>query len=104
MQYTPGPWKWIEQSGGGRALVTDHPDYDGVIIESSMEEGIGFMNEGKNDADLIAAAPDMYEALEEAFNVLISCSVPAGGADDSKHVVEAKKSACKALAKANGDK
>ena len=60
MPHTPGPWQII---------VNKHGQYD--IVATSKTDGIAFIDK-RNDPDeeranayLIAAAPEMLEALEE---------------------------------------
>ena len=56
-QHTPGPWKWngaeaIWSTGKNAKLICD------------FERLLGYPNNIENDANLIAAAPEMLEALK----------------------------------------
>jgi hypothetical protein len=54
------------------------------------------------DARLISAAPDLYDAADNALNALIACCVPAGGVDDRKAILDAQAMLRAAIAKATG--
>lgn len=62
MSYTPGPWSYEE------------PDWDGLphLMAANGDAVATFFSEPKNSSDipLIAAAPELYEALEAAYMVL----------------------------------
>lgn len=62
-QYTPGPWRWI----GEGILFSDSEQIE--VLNSAIN-----LFDGDLDADLIAAAPEMLEALElfEAIQVELS--------------------------------
>lgn len=42
----------------------------------------------KEAAELIAAAPELLEAVDDALGVLIGCCIPAGGVDDRKSILD----------------
>ena len=52
-KFTKGPWKWQDEEEYGIVVHAEHSPIAMVICE-----------EDKANATLIAAAPDMYEALE----------------------------------------
>lgn len=62
--HTPGPWVWRWKSGSLHQVGTDRP-YGATVLTPTYgyDEGIGIE---VSDADdhLIAAAPDLLEALE----------------------------------------
>ena len=93
MEYTKGEWK-IEAS-------SLDSDWAYVAIPFSGEEGsyrIIAYSPNKNDAHLIAAAPDLYEALREIRGLL---NMYAG--DLPKVPRDAMKARCEqAIAKAEG--
>jgi hypothetical protein len=70
-QHTPGPWRW---EGGTLEQVT--PDNNGDIILGLYDE---FCTQIDNPADeaLIAAAPDLLEALKEVVR-WHSANMPRG--------------------------
>lgn len=91
MSYTPGPWVASDHhSGMGWRIETDAPGYhnDGWIIASEM---LG--PDAADNARLIAAAPDLLEALEAIMGERWS---PAGR---SEHVSDLARAA---IAKATG--
>jgi len=53
-KWTPGPWVW------------SNPTTDGIpnVIDPYMCQGDGFVEVSDANAHLIAAAPDLYEALK----------------------------------------
>jgi hypothetical protein len=70
MKFTPGPWEIIfefnVQKTGAKRGICSCGGYQNNR-EDSYDENIA-------NAHLIAAAPDMYEALRKAFN--LKCDVP----------------------------
>ena len=83
--HTPGPWV-VE----GSDITNDYPDQGSRIL---IAEKVAI----ESDANLIAAAPAMYEALQTLVEYL-STQVPADTLDDWKHVFAARQ----ALAQAEG--
>ena len=65
-KHTPGPWLVVKCDGGFRAFDTDDWTIIGQnkIVPALVWGGVAF-EEGKANARLIAAAPDLYEALSE---------------------------------------
>lgn len=61
-KYTPGPWEAVVniQSNDKRCLVRQKRSERGYICQPT----------NMHNANLIAAAPEMYDALEEARNAL----------------------------------
>ena len=84
-KHTPGPWV-VE----GSDITNDYPDQGSRIL---IAEKVAI----ESDANLIAAAPAMYEALQTLVEYL-STQVPADTLDDWKHVFAARQ----ALAQAEG--
>ena len=78
MSYTPGPWATHKTEGNG-GNISDRLEIVGpeegrkrTLIASIY----GFkMLEGQANARLIAAAPELYEALEKLFDLMISDKV-----------------------------
>jgi hypothetical protein len=61
---TPGPWKWFETEDG-RCRI--NPEGGGLVIaECAVMEP--FSEEQRSNARLIAAAPDLLEALKNLEN------------------------------------
>ena len=95
-KHTPGPWtaKYDPQL---RALIQIYSTEDRILVAVLPDRGtVEAMSEIEANANLIAAAPDMYEALEE---VCYDC-------DDTGTVDDECKSCSiyKALCKARGEK
>ena len=100
MNHTPGPWATHKTEGNGGNI----PDRLEIV---GPEEGrkrsliasiYGFkLSEGQANAQLIAAAPELYEALEAAYMVLKPQK------SRFKDYVDAVTLARAALAKARGE-
>ncbi len=60
--FTEGPWTF-EGGGSGEYVVTSSPDKPEIAIVYDI-----------NDAHLIAAARDLYEAVEETRRLVVDCS------------------------------
>ena len=93
--FTRGPWSWSFYNGfDGEASLMEGPEGD---QHGSILEGVVFVmfDDGENlaNANLIAAAPELYEALQKARNTLSGCGMSNIAAD----ICDA------ALAKARGD-
>lgn len=66
MGYTPGPWKWWTSNSFLR-LSSQATGKDGGVIDSYvMKDGHSSLIVSKEDMNLIAAAPDLLEALQLA--------------------------------------
>ena len=90
MSYTPG--KWEVKLNVGVTLGAEKPKY--VIGTGSIWVALTTSEE---DANLIAAAPDMYEALKEAIAVVyLARDRGVFGASESLHQLR------QALVKAEG--
>ncbi len=90
MKHTPGPWKAYK-----RAEPVGFAEYE--IHYSDDGECVAEVVHGEADAHLIAAAPDMYEALVSI------CEYWNGGPDSAVDAIEhAMVVANEALAKAEG--
>lgn len=66
-KWTPGPWEWYSSNSYNRLGTAD--DYSVLLYAVTYRDGVAGI-EWKNSADahLIAAAPELYEALEELFD------------------------------------
>ena len=88
-KFTKGPWtaKYDPQL---RALIQIYSTEDRIMVAVLPDRGtVEAMPEIEANANLIAAAPDMYEALEEVWRILDS-TMPLSrdnGADRIKRVL-----------------
>ncbi len=98
-KHTPGPWV-VE----GTLIAQESGINDSLEVAFLAELG-GGMDKRMREANarLIAAAPDLYDAAENALEALIGCCVPAGGVDDRKTMLEAQRMLRAAIVKATGD-
>lgn len=65
---TPGPWKWFTSNSHMRlSSLTTGRDGD-VVGAYKATDGMAVVNVKKADADLIAAAPELLEALQDALH------------------------------------
>lgn len=75
MSYTKGSWSWIN----GKGLYSDENGDDVLTVEGDPHSGSVWIEVDEEDANLIAAAPDMYEALKLARKRLcIACGLCDG--------------------------
>ena len=93
-KFTPGPWKTYDTDAccikaRGRHIATAH-DSDGGRSQSGI---------GSKNAALIAAAPDMFEALADCIHEFRD----SGRADDDQFIKELVVKAEQVLAKARGE-
>jgi len=87
-RFTPGPW--VVQKDGSLLCGETYRDLSGV----SRQKHVARAYMRKNDAHLIAAAPEMYAALS-AF----SDAIKVGGKDELREALEMARAS---LAKAEG--
>lgn len=73
-KHTPGPWeaKWSKYSEGKYLVQTKHPS--NRVIASFDDDGDGAGEQSIADAHLIAAAPELLEALKAAHKDLKTAS------------------------------
>lgn len=98
-KHTPGPWSWsnaYETTDGRRtwSLVSEENGY-GILSCDGEENSPQGINDEPN-ARLIAAAPELLEALQAAWNCI--CELPA-----TQDRVEAAELVRNAIAKATGE-
>lgn len=68
MNYTPGPWQWWTSNSFLR-LSSQATGKDGDVIDSfKMSDGATSLSVKVDDMHLIAAAPDLLEALQAMLN------------------------------------
>ncbi|SOB60622.1 conserved protein of unknown function [Pseudodesulfovibrio profundus] len=95
--HTPGPWvfdKNLDVSQGGK-FTSDQDDICFVNHEVGDRDGFANYDTAKANAALIAAAPDMYDALKDTLN-----SLEVAGADFTNEMYAIRQ----VLAKAKGEK
>lgn len=86
--HTPGPWG-LELAPSGAFDITKDPNEIGrYMVIASRGQHEFRAEEMRANARLIAAAPELYDAVEMALNTLIGCCVAAGGVDDRKTILE----------------
>lgn len=84
MKHTPGPWKegdisyvWNSPSSPVRRILSDRGEIVAEVRQSQFKETVG-AEEYKSNARLIAAAPEMYEALKNLLSRLDEINPPNG--------------------------
>lgn len=100
-KHTPGPWrKHSENRAGGYEIVKDIPDKGShLLVASTCETALrkGESNHAYWDASLIAAAPELYEALKNLLAHHRIAALEGLGSDTLNPRIEAARAA---LAKA----
>ena len=107
--FTPGPWVWDWGSSEGEAFGLKSESKElgkvsGSVIDilegrvySKAESDPARMEIWRPDADLIAAAPELYEALQETYDWMMGLPIPTEGCTaQGKRIYDA-------LAKARGE-
>lgn len=89
--HTPGPWK-VETYRDGRVSVLGFVKADSALVVADLLNGNRYHRE---DARLIAAAPDLLAALQTAFNHISA----SGG---NPYLTEPGRTIAAAIAKATG--
>lgn len=70
IEHTPGPWTACDNNGYSIWRVTS-PKYRAESASRTVAEVVGDSAETEANAHLIAAAPEMYELLERAGEIMI---------------------------------
>lgn len=68
-KHTPGPWELVSLSGYGSPFSIRMPYIEGMAKPDQKHYGVQSIRR-REDAQLIAAAPELYEALEDAVDLL----------------------------------
>ena len=66
-KHTPGPWAMPDSGKGRISKVGANGGWDGLIATADCGDYARSKSEGLANARLIAAAPDLLEALESAW-------------------------------------
>ncbi|HCE5959949.1 hypothetical protein ACM7DZ_28680 [Pseudomonas aeruginosa] len=95
--YTPGPWDYWSGYNPVDELEAQITNEDGDIVIASYNRQIP---EGEANAKLLAAAPELLEALEDAVNSLASSLILLKCDDDfiAKETAQARAAIAKATA------
>ncbi|VXB74092.1 conserved hypothetical protein [Pantoea brenneri] len=97
---TPGPWKWFT-SNSHKRLSSVLSGKDGDVLYA-YNDSTGFPMIGCNERDmaLIAAAPELLEALQDAEKALFAALDNAFGeemANGNRELIQARAAIAKAL-------
>ena len=77
--HTPGPWKIFDGWGASRdrpVVVDSIPDIDGKCVANCICHVASSNDNAEANARLIAAAPDLLEALECMVIGAAACAIP----------------------------
>ena len=105
MAHTPGKWSvgFHDGSGAGEdGYFTIVSAGGAVVVRSGDSFGLGYGIEDADDATLIAAAPDLYEALQNLMNG-IDTSLVRLDTDADETLANAMSKIRAALRKARGE-
>lgn len=95
--HTRGPWH-ARGADGYAHVGGGNPVFKIADVSCGRPERA----EDRANARLIAAAPDLYDAAENALDTLLSCCVAGDGVDDREAMLEAQQMLRAAIAKATG--
>lgn len=105
MKHTPGPWKHYRRSSTDpdelHRFFIGQPEGNNHIIANTVKEYESIDDEA--NARLIAAAPDLLDALERLFEHTAMIHNGWGEIDNTKEANSAIRDARAAIAKAKGD-
>ena len=87
--HTPGPW-FAHLNGDGSFCIKSGRDYDASPTLASRNKWKSNAAESEANAGLIAAAPDLLEALEESLALNVNWSETAED-DHLRHLSEYKR-------------
>lgn len=100
-KYTPGPWGMPDSGQGRISKVGANGGWDGLIATADCGDYARSKSEGLANARLIAAAPELLEALEWCADTL-AVFVDDGSAAPDSVVGKNLTTALAAIAKATG--
>jgi hypothetical protein len=100
-KHTPGPWKAVDHSHYPGVMVVEGPEMPITIITSAIDIDFESYMRRVANAHLIAAAPDLLEALETLKREIILSDVDMGYIASHFQVHIDKASA--AIARAKGE-
>ena len=98
-RHTPGPWKEGYYTGDIYAELVAGHSWSRIAAVTGEASGLITPDEAEANARLIAAAPDMLEALEQAWHLIHSFGPKP---KDSTYTIVADKARA-AIAKAKGE-
>jgi len=112
VKHTPGPWDWVEDRANGGFSGLVGPDGLEVLFPNTRNEGdtgAAWFEDFPSEANarLIAASPDLLEALKAAQTALAMIVSPLSieattTLDAYTHALNAEQAARAAIAKATG--
>lgn len=95
--FTKGPWKWYHKKTQSSPVSLDNPDGYSVMEVDEYAGSCWIDITNHADYHLIAAAPDLYEALSDCLNYITNTESELG------ITLSSGQSARDALAKARGE-
>ena len=114
--WTPGPWRWVNHDGvaylraEANIAKSDTPDFDGLdpIVDDGSAGGEYSQTIDPHTspyAPLLAAAPDLYTALDDLTDITVCIDGPIGTDPQFfRDLREKTRRALAAIAKARGEK
>ena len=86
-EHTPGPW----YNHGLIVVKGEHTQHDGIIAKTVEERTIAVPNKAEKEAianaRLIAAAPDMYDALKQIVSEFVDEGYASEGLDMAQDIM-----------------
>ena len=96
-QHTPGPWEFEESVNGGFDITATRHDNGRPCVIAAREQWGSYAKTSKANGRLIAAAPELLEALEGVLPYLEE------DPDDEGDYNDRVRAAVAAIAKAKGE-
>lgn len=100
-KHTPGPW-FVDEANPDLVQIANG-DYICEVNPFSFSLSNHDEEQCEANARLIAGAPELLDAADNALNTLIACCVPAGGVDDRRTILEAQQMLRAAITKVTGE-
>jgi hypothetical protein len=101
MSHTPGPWEFVKDLWNSEEHSEDSPGSIWDIEDQMFIATIEYLDEVEDNARLIAAAPDLLDALKHIEEYWNRDQNETAMADALWHIIETAQAA---IAKAEGDR
>lgn len=84
---TPGPWFWTEDTSGRSTSLRRSGSGDVVVAPDNTPGEYAWLDVSEADASLIAAAPELLEALTALVNAVFNMEGEADAMNDARAAI-----------------